>query len=380
VEDSHSTLPSFHPSTYQERQVERSEILQSGKVSETCQVSIRERTINMKVLIIGGTGNISRGIVAALLKRNHEVVMFNRGLHRDPPPPDLQVIHGDRRQREDFEGKMRAEKFDAVIDMISFNVDDAASALRAFRGRVSHFVHCSTVMTYGPPFSGVNIDETGPLSGTSGYGLGKIAADKLLLEAHAEDGFPATIFKPSYTHGPGIPVHRQVGGDGSWIDRLRKGKPILSAGDGLNYFQFLASRDAGVGFAEVLGRAQCLGQIYNIVHPQPRTWDEWHRTVAEALGVEAEIVHVSQETLIAIAPERFGGLRGNFGHTQIFSGAKLATDVPEFQPQIPLVESVAENIAWMDKHHLVPDSDANDLEDRIIAAIRDLPNQVKSKA
>ena len=186
----------------------------------------------MKVLIIGGTGNISRGIVAALLQRNHEVVMFNRGQHPDAPPPDIQVIHGDRRDRDAFESRMRAEKFNAVIDMISYNADDAASALRAFRGRVDGFIHCSTVMTYGPPFpfSGVNIPETAPLNGTSEYGRGKIAADKLLLDAHAEDGFPVTIFKPSYTHGPGMLVHRQVGGDGSWIDRLRKGKPILSAG------------------------------------------------------------------------------------------------------------------------------------------------------
>ena len=156
----------------------------------------------MKVLVIGGTGNISRGIVAALQNRNHEVVMFNRGQHRDPPPPDIRVIHGDRKDREDFEAKIGAEKWDAVIDMISFNADDAASALRACQGRVGHFVHCSTVMTYGPPFAGINLSETAPLQGTSGYGLGKIAADNLLLEAHARDGFPVTIFKPSYTHGP----------------------------------------------------------------------------------------------------------------------------------------------------------------------------------
>ena len=284
----------------------------------------------MNVLVVGGTGNISLGIVKALRKQNHEVVMFNRGQHPDPPPAGIRVIHGDRCHRRDFEQKMHAEKFDAVIDMISYTADDAASALRAFRGRVDHFIHCSTVMTYGPPFpfGGINIGESAPLNGTSDYGLGKIAADKLLLEAHAEDGFPVTVFKPSYTHGPGMKVYRQLGNDGSWIDRLRKGKPILSVGDGLNYFQFLASRDAGVGFAAALGRRHCLGEVYNIVRPQARTWDEWHRTVAEALGVKAEVVHVPQETLIAIAPERFGDLRRNFGHTQIYSGAKLARDVP----------------------------------------------------
>ena len=48
----------------------------------------------MKVLIIGGTSNISRGIVAALLNRNYEVVLFNRGQHVDPPPAGIRVIHG----------------------------------------------------------------------------------------------------------------------------------------------------------------------------------------------------------------------------------------------------------------------------------------------
>ncbi len=327
----------------------------------------------MKVLVIGGTGNISRGIVAALLHRNHEVVLFNRGQHADPPPSDVRVIKGDRQHRDDFEAKVSAENWDAVIDMISFNAEDAASAIRACQGRVGHFVQCSTVMTYGPPFSGINLPETAPLQGTSGYGLNKVAADNLLLEAHANDGFPVTVFKPSYTHGPGMNLHRQVGGDGSWIDRLRKGKPILSAGDGLNYFQFLASRDAGDGFAEILGKLDCFGEIYNLVHPQARTWDEWHRAAAAALGVDIEIVHVSQETLIAMAPERFSGLRGNFGHTQIFSHQKLAQALPNFSPQIPVTESVAENIAWMDKHNRIPDSDANDLEDRIIETIRNLP-------
>ncbi len=327
----------------------------------------------MKVLVIGGTGNISRGIVAALLERNYEVVLFNRGQHVDKPPQDLRIIQGDRQNREDFEEKVAAENWDAVIDMISFNAEDAASSLRACKGKVGHFIHCSTVMTYGPPFSGINIPETGPLQGVSGYGLGKIAADNLLLDAHKNDGFPVTIFKPSYTHGPGMNLLRQVGGDGSWIDRLRKGKPILSAGDGLNYFQFLASRDAGDAFANILGKTQCFGQIYNIVHPQARTWDEWHTAAADALGVNIEIVHVSQETLIAISPERFSGLRGNFGHTQIFSHEKLASVLPNFYPKIPVIQSVAENIEWMDKHNRIPDSDTDNVEDRIIETIRNLP-------
>ena len=332
----------------------------------------------MNVLVIGGTGNISRRIVTALLKRNHQVTIFNRGQHPDSPPAEVRVILGDRKQRDDFEQKMKAERFDAVIDMISFSVEDATSAIRAFEGRVKHFIQCSTVMTYGPPFprDGINVTETDSLNGKSDYGLGKIAADNLLLQSYRESDFPVTILKPSYTYGPGLNVQRQVGGDGSWVDRLRKGKPILSAGDGLTLFQFLSSHDAGEGFAEVVGRTECLGQIYNIVHPQPRTWNQWHRAVAEAIGVEAEIVFVAQETLVAIAPERFKGLARNFGHTSVFDVQKLTQVIPELQPKTPLVESIAENVEWMDQGDLIPDSDEDVLEDKIIAAVRKLPTQI----
>ena len=327
----------------------------------------------MKVLVIGGTGNISRGVVAALLGLNHEVVLFNRGRNPDPPPSDVRVIVGDRRNRMDFLSKMSSENFDAVIDMICFDAEDAASSVQAFQGRVEHFVQCSTVMTYGPPFGGINLDETASLNGVSEYALGKLAADELFLRAYSNDDFPVTIFKPSLTFGANV-LLPQAGGGGSWIHRLRQGKPILSVGDGLNYFQFLPSKDAGIAFAAVLGRKQSFGEIYNLVHPIPRTWDHWHQEVAMALGVDLKLVHVPQETLIAISPATFGGLRENFGHIQVFNGAKLATCVPEFQPEASLVPSITESIAWMDKHNLVPESHDGDLEDRIIALMKDLPS------
>ena len=323
----------------------------------------------MRVLVTGGTGNISRRIVSDLLNRNHDVTIFNRGHHVDKPPTDVRCIRGDRFDPVGFEGKMQGERFDAVIDMICYNADHAESALRAFRGRVDVFVHCSSVMTYGPPFTGINADETAPLNGSTGYGTGKIGADCVFLDAYESDGFPVIIIKPSYTHGPGMTLLRQVRCNGSWIDRLQKGKPILSVGDGQNYFQFLSSRDAGIAFAVAVTRSKCIGQVYNLVHPEPMTWDEWHHTAAEALGVDTEIVHVTQDMFSDLAPGLARRLSQNFGYTQIFSGSKLAMDIPEFRPSVPTVESVAENIAWMDDHNLVPDSDGDNLEDRIIDVI-----------
>jgi len=332
----------------------------------------------MHVLIIGGTGTISRAIVQALLRRGHEVTLFNRGQRSDAPPAEVRVLHGDRRNRSAFEATLQAHYFDAAIDMISFTADDARSALRALHGRVDHFIQCSTVMTYGPPFTGLFQDETAPLNGRhdGGYGAGKVAADELLLSAYAAEGFPVTIVKPSFTYGPGAVLLRQAMGGGGWIGRLRHGKPLLSVGDGLNYFQFLPAPDAGEAFAALVGKRAALGQVYNLVHPEPLTWDDWQRAVAAALGVQANLVHAPAELLVAISPARFGHLPHNFAHTQVFSGAKLAALLPDWQPHTPQRDAIAATIAWMDQHGQGEDGDADELEDRVIAALRALLEQL----
>ena len=332
----------------------------------------------MKVLVLGGTGNISRAVVGALMGKNYEVVLFTRGLNPDPPPAGLHVITGDRRNRDNFKRLLDGQRFDYVIDMICFDLEDAKSDCFVFRDRVEHFIHCSTVMTYGPPFPGVYLDESSPLNGNSNYSRNKIAADEYFLRKHQDAQFPVTILKPSLTFGANV-LLPQIGGDGSWIDRLRKYKPLLSAGDGQNYFQFLPSKDAGLAFSAILGRKASIGQVYNLVHPNPRTWDHWHQEVAESLEVDLQLVHVPQDLLIELSPSRFGGLSDNFGHTQIYEGSKLGTLIPEFQPCLSLISDIRESIDWMDRHRLIPDSDGKTVEDRIIHMVQRVPDWFRNR-
>ena len=42
--------------------------------------------------------------------------------------------------------------FDAVIDMLCFNAQQAKSSIRAYK-KVKHFVMCSTVGTYGNKYN-----------------------------------------------------------------------------------------------------------------------------------------------------------------------------------------------------------------------------------
>src|SRR5579884_3954373 len=81
----------------------------------------------MRVCVVGGTGNISTGIVKALLGFGHEVTVFTRGQRESRLPFGVRYLTGDRKDRATFEAAMQAERFDAAIDMISFTEEDAAS-------------------------------------------------------------------------------------------------------------------------------------------------------------------------------------------------------------------------------------------------------------
>ena len=318
----------------------------------------------MKVCVVGGTGNISVSIVKCLVEQGHEVVCFNRG-QSGSVPDGVRVIIGDRDDEPAFEEAMQGERFDAAIDMICFKADQAASSIRAFGG-VQQFVMCSTVCTYGVQYDWLPATEDHPLRPTSDYGRNKVVADNLFLKAHADDGFPVTIIKPSTTFGPKMGVLRQVAWEYSWVDRVRKGKPILVCGDGNTIHQFMHVDDAGPAFAGVLGKDHCIGQIYNMVPDRFWTWAEYHRAAMEAIGREVELVGVPYDDLERMHVPSFDICRDIFRYHCYYSAEKLRRDVPEFRIRVPLEEAIRRVLEAMDREGRIPNSDDDDWEDRII--------------
>jgi nucleoside-diphosphate-sugar epimerase len=323
----------------------------------------------MKVGVVGGTGNISTPFVELLVRLGHEVVCYNRGTS-GPVPEGARAIHGDRRaDRGAFEQAMQAERFDAAIDMICFTKEDAESSVRAFRG-VGHFVQCSTVCTYGVRRDWLPVTEDHPLYPISDYGRNKVAADTVYLEAYYREGFPATVIKPAMTYGPKIGMLRQIAWEFSWIDRVRKGKPIIVCGDGNALCQQLHVDDAAACFAHILGRPRAFGRIYNMVTREVRTWADYHRTAMQVLGREVELVGVPFEDLLKLDVPNISLLRDEFAYHTFYSAEKLFRDVPEYGPRISLAEGMAQVIEAMDREGRTPNSDEVEWEDRIIAAQR----------
>ena len=326
----------------------------------------------MKVCVVGGTGNISTSIVRILLIQGHEVTCFNRG-KSGTVGDGAKVIIGDRRDQSDFENKIQNKSFDAAIDMTCFNAKDATSSVRAFRN-VSHFVMCSTVCTYGVNFNFLPVKENNPLNPISSYGQNKAKADKIFMEAFSKNKFPVTIIKPSTTYGPKSGLLRQVGSqDFSWIDRIRKGKPILVCGDGNAMHQFMHVDDAATAFVNVLNKTHCVGQTYNLVNKGYVTWKEYHQTAMKILNRDVKLVGVPFNNLEKLKVPGFDLCREIYSHHQYFNSDKIFHDLPEFKPKITLETGMNQVIESLDKENRIANSNLQNWEDLII----DKQNKVK---
>ncbi len=322
----------------------------------------------MKIVVVGGTGNISVSIVELLLQQGHEVTCFNRG-QKGQVPQGAKVILGDRKNRAEFEAAMQRENFDVAIDMICFNKEDAESDMRAF-AKVQQLIHCSSVMAYGKPDVWMPVTEDHPIQPDGPYGAGKAEADHAYMTAFHTDKFPVTVIRPSTTHGPIRGLYRQVSRDTQWVDRVRKGKPLTVCGDGRQMIQFLHVKDAAPGFVGVIGKSRCIGQVYNLVDSTFTYWDVFHRTAMEVIGNEVDLVGVPLEDLIALGVPALGTCKDAYSYNNFFSSEKIMRDVPEFHPRMTLKEAMEDILPAMDADGRIENSDNVTWEDRVIEAQR----------
>src|SRR4051812_27037374 len=114
----------------------------------------------MRLLVLGGTKFLGRGIVDAALARGHDVTLFNRGVTGPELYPGVESLRGDR------DGDLSAlagREWDAVIDPSGYMPRVVRASAELLRGSVGHYVFVSSISVYGfplPPW----YDESAPLA------------------------------------------------------------------------------------------------------------------------------------------------------------------------------------------------------------------------
>jgi nucleoside-diphosphate-sugar epimerase len=196
------------------------------------------------------------------------------------------------------------------------------------------------------------------------------------MKAYRDEDFPVTIVRPSYTYNTYLPV--AIGGFGCYTlaDRMLKGKPIIIHGDGSSLWVNTHAEDFAKGFLGLLGNEKAIGHAFHITSDEVLSWNQIYQTIAEVLGVKANIIHIPSDFIISVAPEMKGGLLGDKAWSVVFDNSKIKSFVPDFQAIIPFNEGMDRALNWFasDTKRQRIDEEVNQEMDLIIQKFSGLTN------
>ncbi|MCD8327197.1 MAG: NAD-dependent epimerase/dehydratase family protein [Lachnospiraceae bacterium] len=329
----------------------------------------------MKVLLIGGTGVISKAISRRLLEEGHELWMINRGKRLEGIPKGAHLLCADINYEEEKVTQMLGDQtFDVVADFIAFVPQQLERDHRLFAKRTKQFIYISSASAYQKPASDFRINEGTPLANPYWqYSRNKISGEELMMRYYREEGFPVTIVRPSHTYNEEkVPVCVH-GPKGSWqvVKRMIEEKAVIIPGDGSSLWTLTWNDDFAKGFIGLMGNAHAIGEAVQITSDEVLTWNQIYQVIADALGVELKPYYVASEFLASCSPKEWdlrGNLWGDKSNTVFFDNTKLKRLVPDFKAVVRFDQGVRRSLEYILSHpeYQIPDPEFDAWCDRVI--------------
>ncbi|MCL4452340.1 MAG: NAD-dependent epimerase/dehydratase family protein [Candidatus Thermoplasmatota archaeon] len=103
----------------------------------------------MKVLVLGGTGFISRRLVDLLINDGADITMATSGKTPNPFGSDVDVVKVDRFDRMSLYKNLNSPPFfDVIYDMLGFRSRDVNDLVELFKNRAGRLVYTSSASVY----------------------------------------------------------------------------------------------------------------------------------------------------------------------------------------------------------------------------------------
>jgi nucleoside-diphosphate-sugar epimerase len=326
----------------------------------------------LRALYIGGTGTISASCVRLSVEAGMEVTVLNRGrngAHRQQPGTVTRLI-ADVNDAASVKAVLDGLEFDSVVNFLSYDAEDASRWVALLHGRARQYVHISSASVYGKPVQRTPIMESTALHNRFlEYARAKLRAERALQLAFLEEGFPVTIVRPSHTYDDAQPP---LPGGWTAVDRIARGAEIPVHGDGTSLWTLTHAEDFAQGLVGLLGNTAAIGEVFHITGDDVLTWDQIYGVVAEALGVEARLVHLASDLFPVVAPDWFWSdlIVGDLSHSAVFDNAKVRRFVPGFAPKLTFQRGALRLARWRREHPDLtgPDAAVDAVLDRLVGA------------
>jgi nucleoside-diphosphate-sugar epimerase len=332
----------------------------------------------MKVLFIGGTGNISGACSRLAVENGVELFHMNRGKVKANIPVEVKTITADIKDKNKMLAALGDLQFDVVVNFIAYTPDDVKQDIEIFTGRTKQYIFISSASVYQKVGGHPVITESTPLYNPYwDYSRDKIACEDLLNDEYRKNGFPVTIVRPSLTYDTVIPVAIGSWTDYTIIDRMKKGLEVIIHGDGTSLWTITHSDDFAKAFVGLLGHQQAIGHAFHITSDELLNWNQIYEAVAQAAGADLNAVHIASDFICDVGDTigwewMRGNLLGDKAVSTIFDNTKIKRFVPGFEAKITFKEGIKKTMKWFeaDPARMVIDEGNNSFIDTVLKAYR----------
>lgn len=271
----------------------------------------------MNILIIGGSRFIGPYIIDELLKKNHAITIFNRGLIKLKYKKGVTFIKGDRN-----EGFKIKDHFNIVIDTCAYNGWQTETVLKQLN--FDFLIHISSAAVYKktelfPLIEDSSVLGDWPLWGD--YNRGKVECETILKKSKIK----FASIRPVYILGPNNHVDREH----FIYSRIKKGEHLTLPGNGEAVVQFVFAQEVAktVSF---LAENKIIG-AFNCCSNELITLKGLVEEMARIVGVKARLQFNLQND-----GDKFNVGEFPFANENFFcSNAKLKKLGIEFTPLLP---------------------------------------------
>ena len=297
----------------------------------------------MRLLIIGGSGQLSGRLAELAVQAGHEVWALSRG--RRPLPAG---VHGLTADRSDDAAVLRAlqsagVQWDAAVDCTCMNPANAWQDLALLSAFTRRLAVVSTDSVYHPLHKAVPQTEDAPAyMDDGGYGANKRQMEQVFEQA--DTPLRWTIFRPGHIFGPGFlagcfPEHSRQRG---LIGHIRAGRPLRLVGGGRYLIHPIYVDDLALALLSCLTLKAAENRIFCIGGPEAVTNAAYYECLGKLLGVPVTIEAIPEEGYLEAHPEYSGHLcHRSYDLTRLRqAGIRM--------PDTPLAEGLRRQLAWLE--------------------------------
>jgi UDP-glucose 4-epimerase len=259
----------------------------------------------MQILVTGASGFIGRHTVAELVAAGHQVTTLHRGPAIADGPADGSSVRHLRLDVLSTEARQAARQADAIVHLagrgdvqasfrepVEFGQLNATGTLNVLEGARSggaHVVFASTQRVYQPTEG--PIPEDAPKAPADPYAYTKLVAEHWCQMYAEQLDTPTTVLRLFSVYGPGQLGQGTSGVVSIFLDRARRGEPLMVHADQQRDLTWVGDVARGIRLAiESPPGAEQRARVYNLATGTGTTLQALALAVCQVLGSPSEIV------------------------------------------------------------------------------------------